>query len=136
MSKTFAWLANDETLKSSNRSKYSHSAALSLAKKLPFECTVVTGKVSGLTNKSKYLHSWIEAIVDGKSVVIDYTMNSIMNKYGYYALRQASSISQIDSHDLLRDEELTLPLQTQKQLSLKEYLVHRDIIIDALENAN
>lgn len=136
LSKTFNWLNDDERLKSSLRTKDSHRSSLALAKKLPFESTLVTGKIAGLTTKSRFLHSWIEAIVDGKSVVIDYTMNSIMNKSAYYSLRQATSISRIDSHDLSRDEELTLPLRAEKQLSLKEYLVYRDIIIEALENTN
>jgi len=134
LSKTFGWFNTDELLETSSRSKLSHHKAIMVAKRLPFESQVVTGRVAGLTTKSKYLHSWVEAIVDGKSVVIDYTMNSIMNKSGYYALRQASSISRIDSYDLKRDEELTAPLRESKQLSLKEYLIYRDSIISALES--
>ena len=134
LSKTFDWLGGDEKLQSSSRNKDSHRSTLALAKKLPFESTVVTGKVAGLTTKSSYLHSWLEAIVDGKAVVIDYTMNAIMNKSGYYALRQASSISRIDSYNLKSDEELISPLRESKQLSLKEYLIYRDAIISALEN--
>ena len=52
LSNTFGWLDSDESLKTSKRSKLSHQKSMMIAKHLPFESTLVTGRVCGLTSKS------------------------------------------------------------------------------------
>lgn len=80
---------------------FSNSRNLSMV--LGFDNDVVTGIVHGITDKSEYLHSWIEAKIYGEDVVIDFTMNAIINKEGYYRFRHAKEIERI-SANTLRDD--------------------------------
>ena len=66
---------------------------------------VVTGIIHGLTDKSKYLHSWVETNLFGEDVVIDFTMNAIINKEGYYQFRHAEEIERINGKTIVEDSK-------------------------------
>ena len=107
--------------------------SLELARHLP-NAIVVTGKVAGQTSKSSYLHTWVETTTeDGRQVVLDYSMNAIINKQGYYTLRHASQISAINGADIASDMEKVSPFINAGELSGKEYLVYRDSIMEILK---
>lgn len=80
---------------------FSNSRNLSMV--LGFDNDVVTGIVHGITDKSEYLHSWIESKINGEDVVIDFTMNVVINKEGYYRFRHAKEIERINT-DTLKDD--------------------------------
>ena len=135
LSKTLDWLSADRLLESSARENKSHEKSMELARNLNSPNTLVTGWVAGLTSKSKYPHSWVETTLDGNEVVIDYTMNAIVNKDGYYALRYATPVSKINNVEIEKDLELVTPLINNNELSGLEYLVYRDSIIEALKES-
>lgn len=135
LSKTFNWLKHDEVLESSMRMGKSHEMSVQIARCLSFPCKVVTGKICGITSKSKYLHSWVETTIDGEEKVIDYSMNSIMNKKGYYSLLHATSISKINQEDLESDLEFITPLVKAEKLTPVEYLVYRDQIMETISTS-
>ena len=137
LSKTFDWIKHDLELVSPLRMGKSHKKSISIARCLAQPCHVVTGHISGITNKSKYLHTWVETMIDGKEVVIDYTMNSVMNKKGYYSLMHAKSISKIAESDLEEDLKFVAPMLKNNSLAMFEYLVYRDQIMENISlNAN
>lgn len=99
--------------------------SLEISLSLNFPNEVVTGFIYGISDKVKYLHSWIEFNKDGNEYVIDYTMNVIMNKEGYYFIRQAEELSRISNQDILFDSKISI--------NSKVYLVFRHEIMKELE---
>lgn len=75
-----------------------------ISQKLEENNDLVTGIVYGYTDKSKYLHSWVEVELFGEMYVVDYTMNAIINKDGYYRFRHAKEIERINKATLLNDK--------------------------------
>ncbi len=90
---------------------------------------LVTGYVYGYSDKSYFLHSWVEANIKGKQYVIDGTLNAIINKEGYYLMQHAKPISTITSKDLLLDQSY---LEKIKSVPLEVYYVFRNEIINDL----
>lgn len=93
--------------------------------------TVVTGFIYGYTDKSKFLHSWIELTYKGEEYVIDGTLNAMINKEGYYLLKHAQPITKIPD-DVLQSD-LENHLEKLQGLPFELYLVYRDEIINGLE---
>jgi len=106
--------------------------AIIIAKAFPFESRVVTGKVAGLTSKTSHLHTWVETMIDGKMVVIDYTMNAIMNKSGYEKLRHAEPIATISSADVKEDIPKVAKAIYLGELTKLEYLLYRNKIMEVI----
>lgn len=115
---------------------------------------VVTGYAYFNTEKSQYLHSWIEFEKNGKEYALDSTMNAIMNKEGYYLLehiKEEEIISKIDGKTIEKDMELyykILPFRPENYfyfsdeeerqdihtaIDIKTYLTSRDELIKDLE---
>lgn len=112
-----------------------HFLSMRLARALPFYADVVTGYIYGMSDKAKYLHTWVE-YKNNKGVerVIDCTMNALMPKESYYYLRQAKAVQRISNENLRRD------FRTIKSaggggtlenfgLEIKTYLFFRDEIV-------
>ncbi len=89
---------------------------------------IVTGYSYGYTDKSKFLHSWVETKLKGQDVVIDGTFNAIFNKEGYYKLRHIKQLSRISSTDFKNDINNYL-CKIKRGIPLEVYLVFRDEII-------
>lgn len=118
-----------DTLDRANKC-FSGSRKLSLA--ISDNNDLVTGIVYGYTDKSEYLHSWVEVNLFDKEYVIDYTMNAIINKDGYYNFRHAKEIQRINNKDMINDmDEYQEELNTIYAHSAF-YNVFRDEIINDL----
>ena len=95
---------------------------------------VVTGYNYGYTDKSKFLHSWVEVTIDGEEFVIDGTLNAIFNKEGYYKLRKINVLSTITKDDLRQD--MLNYGKFIEEIGLDVYYVFRNEIIKELEKNN
>lgn len=87
--------------------------------------------IYGYSDKEKYLHTWVEGKLGyGFPVVIDYTMNALMNKDGYYFLQKPKILSRISGKDLEMDNKFIRKFaKTGATINDKEYLVFRDEIM-------
>ena len=57
--------------------------------------------------KLNILHSWVEFNYQGEDMVIDYTLNALMNKEGYYMILSVQNLlSRIDSKLLKEDRKV------------------------------
>ena len=127
----FPSLQEDPYIQTYERLGRCHEASLAISEGLgDIQNYIVTGYVFALSDKSKYVHSWIELVVNGEEVVIDYTLNAIMNKEGYYKIRHVKDISKISSCDVKNDKAI---LNKIGNFDLKEYLIFRDEIMRDLE---
>ena len=65
----------------------------------------VIGYVNGYSDVTRYLHAWVEIPTkDAKGTdVIDFNMNAIVNKEGYYKLRNLTVLNRIKKNDLEQD---------------------------------
>ena len=88
---------------------------------------IVTGYIYGYSNKSKFLHSWVETTIKGKEYVIDGTLNSLINKQGYYFMQHANPISKISNKTFLND--IKNYLEKMETFPIEIYYVFRDEII-------
>lgn len=104
--------------------------AYSINRGLGLPHTVVTGFIYGYTDKSRFLHSWIELTYKGEEFVIDGTLNAMINKEGYYLLKHAQPITKIPDETLQSD--LENHLEKLQELPFELYLVYRNEIINGL----
>ena len=105
--------------------------AYNIALNLGIKNDIVTGYCYGYTDKSKFLHSWIETKLKGEEVVIDGTLNAIFNKEGFYKLRHIAPLTRISNETLKSDIEKYL--NNFKTISPEVYYVFRDEIIKDFE---
>ena len=126
LTKVFPDIRYKKELESDDRSGHCHRGSLNLTEfAFDFDNNVVTGYTYNLSNKSKYLHTWIETMLDGKEVVIDYTLNAIVNKDGYYEFMHAKPITTISSKDVKKDLPKVLKSKFQGYDN-RMYLIFRD----------
>jgi len=123
-------LNDDYNLGSWNRNGKCHTKAKKISLRLGMPNEVVTGYFHTMSDKARFLHSWVEFSEAGEDYVIDYTMNVVMNKRGYYFIRHACELCRIKDSDILSDGELFSQLGC---LDDKEYLVFRHEIASDLE---
>ena len=107
------------------------SKAYHIALNLGIPNDIVTGFCYGYTDKSKFLHSWVETKLKSEEVIIDGTLNAIFNKEGYYNLRHTKPISRISNKTLKSD--IDKYLKDFKTISPEVYYVFRDEIIKDFE---
>lgn len=122
---------DDKILTSARKKGSGHYDSINLSTSLNFPSKVATGFTHGLTSRSRYLHSWVETSLDDEPVVIDYTMNAIINKEAYYELKKADVISKVSSSTLKEDGKIVYPYILRGELSYAEYLACR---VEVLEN--
>ena len=89
---------------------------------------IVTGYIYGYTDKSKFLHSWVETTIKGEEYVIDGTLNSLINKQGYYLMQHAKPITKI-SNQTFANDNIKNYLEKIKTFPIGVYYVFRDEII-------
>lgn len=138
LSKKYIDKYEEEVTTMSGRANSCHVLSINIAKILQvyydISSDVVTGYPSYYVDENRYLHSWDELEIDGAKQVIDSTMNVVMNKEGYYLIRnikENENISKVSAIDLLRDDRQYGKLLDD--LDLKTYLTCRDEIIKDLE---
>lgn len=108
--------------------------AYNISQDLDVTNQIVTGFVYGYTDKSKFLHSWIETKIKKEEVVIDGTLNAIFNKQGYYNIRHAEVLNRV-SNETVRNDVKNYLEQIQN-IPQEFYFVFRDAIIKDLERNN
>jgi len=92
---------------------------------------IVTGYIYGYSDKSEFLHSWIEVTIKGEEYVIDGTLNAMINKQGYYSMQHAKPITKISDSILKSDiENYITRIQS---IPLEVYYVFRNEIVNDLE---
>ena len=93
---------------------------------------IVTGYTYGYTDKSQFLHSWIETELKGEPVVIDGTLNAIMNKEGYYQIRHVEGLTRISNKTLL--EDISNYMEKIGKFPIDVYYLFRNEIIKDFQN--
>lgn len=109
---------------------YKYAYYISLG--LPLPNNLTTGYIYGYSDKSKFLHSWIETTINEEEYVIDATLNAIINKEGYYLIQHAKPINKINSQTF-REDLNNYPIIDNKNIPLEVYYVFRDEIIKEFE---
>ena len=125
----------DPDILTKDRKGKCHSKALEISSRLgSIANDIVTGNTYGYSDKAKYLHSWVEFSYNGNDVVLDYTLNALINREGYYLLNHISEpLSRISSKQIQEDCKLIKKLNKVGSFNIKEYLFFRDEIIRDLE---
>lgn len=119
-------------LESSKRSGHCHWDSIHLAEHLEMPSKVVSGYCTMQSKKMPYPHTWVELEHQGKEWVLDFTMNEVMNKEGYYKLYNPQNTIAIDNTTLIED------LQLRKRSSLefediRMYLFHPEEARDVMQ---
>lgn len=65
---------------------------------------LVTGYLCGLSDKTRFLHSWIEFENDTIEWVFDYTMNALINKDAYYKINHVTIVNEISEEEIYKDK--------------------------------
>lgn len=112
-----------------NGTCYQKAYRISLGLKRPNK--IVIGYIYGYTDKSKFLHTWVETTIDGVDLVFDGTLNAIINKEGYYKLLKVNVINEIKKEDFFEDIEKYG--EFIDEIGLPVYYVYRDEIINELK---
>lgn len=115
------------SLETSDRGGLCHSLAYDICLYLKEQSTIVTGYVYGYTNKSKFLHSWVELSHNGSDYVIDGTLNIMMDKTSYYRLRNAQPLTKITKETLTDD--INKYYAKIGKIPIPFYFIFRDEII-------
>ena len=89
---------------------------------------IVTGYIYGYSDKSKFLHSWVETTINGEEYVIDGTLNAMINKEGYYLMQYAKPITKIS--DVVLKSDLKNYMDKLQTFPLPVYYVFRNEIIN------
>ena len=128
-------LKEDKNIETKNRKGKCHVKSMEISLRLGYQNDIVTGYIYGLSNKAKYLHSWVEfKNLKNMEFVIDYTENIIINKNAYYMLRHAEPLSRISREELAKDRNLIYKrLNEIGSINIKEYLVFRDELSKDIE---
>lgn len=100
------------------------------------ESDIVIGYVYGNCDKSKFLHSWVETCIGGEEVVIDGTVNAVINKSGYYRMKHAEVLNRISKKDVIEDTDnyLAKYQKIDKDFHLEYYYLYRDELIRSLKD--
>lgn len=126
----------DEKLKNRLQSKqrcgYCHWDSIHLSTNLETPSNVVSGYCSMQSKKKKFPHSWVEIEEDGKEFVLDFTMNVVMNKEGYYKLYNPQNLIKIDNETL--KEDLALRKRTSFDCKdIRMYLFYPNEVRDEMQ---
>ena len=93
-------------LHSESRFGHCHWDSIHLSENLELPNKVVSAYCTTQSRKMPYTHSWVELEHKGKEWVMDFTMNEMMNKEGYYKLYRPQGIVEIDKETLSADINL------------------------------
>jgi len=112
-------------LQSDKRSGHCHWDSIHLAEHLEMPNRVASGYCTMQSKKMPFPHTWVELEHQGKEWVLDFTMNEVMNKEGYYKLFSPQKTISIDNQTLIED----LSLRKRSSLEFEDirmYLFHPD----------
>lgn len=123
-------------LETRDRKGQCHRNSMLISNIINMSNNIVTGYIFGYSDKSKYLHSWIELVYDNEDLVIDYSLNALMNKSGYYQMQHAIPLNKISNKNIKEDRKLLDKFDKLGHFDIKEYLLYRDEIMNDLEKNN
>lgn len=92
---------------------------------------IVTGYIYGYSDKSKFLHSWVESTINDEEYVIDCTLNAMINKDGYYLMQHAKPITKIS--DSVLKSDIKNHLDVMQTMPMEVYYVFRNEIVNDLK---
>ena len=122
-------------LHSMERCGHCHWDSIHLAENMEMPCKVVSGYCTMQSKKMPYPHSWVEIEHQDREWVMDFTMNVVMNKDGYYRLFNPQNTIAIDNTTLIED----LKLRKRTSLDMEDirmYLFHpneaREVMLDEI----
>ena len=95
---------------------------------------IVTGYIYGYSDKSKFLHSWVESTINDEEYVIDGTLNAMINKDGYYLMQHAKPITKMS--DSVLKSDIKNHLDVMQTIPIETYYVFRDEIVNDLKRNN
>ena len=128
-------LRKDKDIETEKRFSQCHTKSMMISKRLGMPNDIVTGYIYGLSDKSKYVHTWVELQTQGRELVLDYTLNAAINKEGYYMIKHVEEISRISSEELEEDIRILNKFSSRFDINLKEYLLFRkEIMRDLRKN--
>jgi len=92
---------------------------------------LVTSFIKGATDECDFLHTWIEFEEDGEEKVADYTLNAVMSKELYYALRSVDTenLSVISEDDFNAEKDGIEKKVKDKNFDKRIYLLFRDELV-------
>ena len=94
---------------------------------------IVIGFAKLYNERNKLLHTWLEAETsEGKDVVIDYTLNAVIDKEAYYKLMNVQPINRFKS-DLVRKDLSKIDKSEYKSVDVRCYLLYRDDLMNEIE---
>jgi len=84
------------------------------------------------SKKMPFPHTWVELEHQGKEWVLDFTMNEVMNKEGYYKLYNPQKTVSVDNQTLI--EDLSLIKRSSLEFEdIRMYLFHPDEARDVMQ---
>ena len=86
-----------------------------------YKIHLATDRIYQLSNKSKYLHSWVELEDGEKTFVIDPTKNLVIDRNAYYEINHVQNPEKIDSKTLLYDYKKIRKLTEYEEFLVKVY---------------
>ena len=124
-------------LKSTKRYGHCHWDSIHIVENLVNPSNIVSGYITLQSKKMKFSHSWVEMEYLGKVWVLDFTMNVMMNKEGYYKLYNPQNIIKIGKNTLIEDLKL-MEKTTFKDKDIRMYLFNpeeaRNVMLNEFKN--
>ena len=108
-----------------------HEMSLSLLNSLEGS-SILTGYIA--VEDEDILHSVVEYESDGKTKIVDYTKNIIMDKEDYIGLMNFRNIQRITREQFLKDEIILMKMFGS--LNIRTYLCFRDEIMNEIKKKN
>jgi len=103
--------------------------------RLNFPHQVVTGYTHNFSEKSRYLHTWIEFVDENNlEQVIDYTMNAIINKSGYYKTMnvEPETLIKISGENIKSELDSIYDHPKTKKMDIRKYLLFREDVLNEI----
>lgn len=102
-----------------------HQLSLNTALILKKDATIATGYTYGLSDKARYMHSWVEFTQNGKKYAIDPTLNAVFKIENFYDLFHAEKLTALSWKQVKEDYYW---LRHMSDLDYKEYFIFHDEI--------
>ena len=113
-------------IETEQRHQRCHIDSVELAKGLKDKTRVATGYAYTFGKGDKFLHSWVEIYLQNKPFVIDTTRNLLMERKGYYYIRNIRGpVYKISNTTITKEEHIFWELQKKYPWLIKLYLANR-----------
>ncbi len=138
LTKAFPELKTFPNIETRDRHQRCHIDSVMFSKGVKDKTRVATGYYYTFGEGFKVLHSWVELYIGMKPFVIDTTRNLLMDRRGYYYIRNIRGpVYKISDKTLTKEEHIFTTLQKKYPWLIKLYLSNRHqakIVYDMIEN--